>query len=329
MNTSNRENSWVFRVSSMPGVGGGHIMRCISIGIELLKYQPVHFLLCNGGEYWLDRVKYYGISASIYKSLTEIKNKNLLVDGYDFSSLEIKKWSEQCKYMVFLDDNNMAPSYANMVISSQMDNINQKNYENQIILQGNEYALIAPEYKSIISSNVNKVTSILISCGLRDSNNLNTRVLNALSECGFDGNVNIAIGSQAPHLQELSNSIGNYSFLVSIVLDSNGLYDLLVKSDMVIGSGGVSLLERMSIGKPSVTIIAAENQRNQVVWCENSGATILIDPLEQRFKYNLVHGIKLLLESKEERLKISRNGMRIIDGYGSMRVAKCMAFGEC
>jgi ribosomal protein L28 len=36
-----------------------------------------------------------------------------------------------------------------------------------------------------------------------------------------------------------------------------------------------------------------------------------------------------LLKSKEKRLKMSNMAIRIIDGKGSDRVARCMAFGEC
>ena len=57
-------------------------MRCLSIGRELHKYQSVHFLLCNGGEHWIDRIKYYSMTASIYKSPVEMKNTNVLIDGY-------------------------------------------------------------------------------------------------------------------------------------------------------------------------------------------------------------------------------------------------------
>jgi UDP-2,4-diacetamido-2,4,6-trideoxy-beta-L-altropyranose hydrolase len=318
-------NKWVFRVASSPEVGGGHVMRCLSIGRELHKYQSVHFLLCNGGEYWFDHVKHYSMTASIYKTLAEVKNKNLLVDGYNFSSLETKAWSEKCKCMAFIDDNNIAPNYANIIISSRMDKMNQKKYKNQTILQGTNYALLASEYANSIPSNVKKVKTILVSCGLIDSNNITGQVLDALSKCNFCGNVNIAIGSNAPYLQVLSHSVKRYHFSVSIVLDSYGLHDLLVQSDMVVGTGGVSLLERMALGKPSVTIIAAENQRNQVIWCESFGATILVDPLRAKFQHNLVHKIDLLLKSEEKRLKMSNKGMIAIDGHGSERVAKCMA----
>jgi len=39
--------------------------------------------------------------------------------------------------------------------------------------------------------------------------------------------------------------------------------------------------------------------------------------------------IDFLLKSEEKRLEMSGKGISIIDGKGSDRVARCMAFGEC
>ena len=203
----------------------------------------------------------------------------------------------------------------------------------KILIQGSKYALLAPEYG--ISSNTNrtnsmkKVKNILISCGLRDSNNYSLQTLDTLSACNFDGKVVVAIGSQSPHLKSLLSVKEKYDFIVEVVLDSDGLHELMKKTDMVIGAGGVSLLERMALGKPSVTIIAAENQRNQADWAETIGATINADPLKSEFKTDMIRAINLLLNQKEKRVEMGYRGMNTIDGKGSKRVAKCMAFGEC
>ena len=314
----------------MPKAGGGHVMRCISIGRELNKYKPVHFLLCKGGEYWIERIRHYGMTASIYKSPAEVNGKNLLVDGYDFSNLEVQEWSDQCNNLAFIDDNNMAPKNVNLLISTCMDNCKSKKKDKATFLYGSKYALLAVEYaKKHYVKNKTIVSNILVSCGLQDSNNYVSKILSALSESNFDGNVNVAIGSQAPNLQKLLHSVNNYHFSVSVTLDSNGLYDLLMQSDMVIGTGGVSLLERMAIGRPSVTIIAAENQRNQAEWSEKVGATVLVDPIKQQFQHDLRGAIDLLLKSEEKRLEMSVNGSSFIDGRGSERVARCMSLGKC
>jgi spore coat polysaccharide biosynthesis predicted glycosyltransferase SpsG len=316
-------------VSSAPEVGGGHVMRCISIGRELKKYQSVHFLLCKGGEHWINRIKCYGMTASIYESPIEIKNKKLLVDGYIFNSIEIKEWKDNCQYMVLIDDNNITNNSADLIVSTSM-NINLSSNGEQKIIHGSKYALVAPEYaKSVSSYRAIYINNILISCGLMDSNNFSGKALDALANTNFSGNVIIAIGSKAPYLQKLLDSIKEYNFSISVVLDSNGLYDLLMQTDMVIGAGGVSLLERMAIGIPSVTIITAENQERQAKWSGELGATILVDPKKREFKRNLICAIDLLLNSEEKRLEISNKGIGIVDGKGCERVAKCMAFGEC
>ena len=61
----------------------------------------------------------------------------------------------------------------------------------------------------------------------------------------------------------------NFTFFMRN-LDSKQLWVFRVSSKPEVGGGHV--MRRISI--------AVENQQNQSVWSENSGATILVDPLE-------------------------------------------------
>jgi UDP-2,4-diacetamido-2,4,6-trideoxy-beta-L-altropyranose hydrolase len=325
-----KEKSWVFRVASAPKVGGGHIMRCLSIARELHQHRSVHFLLCEGGEYWIDFIESFGMTASIYRKNAEIKNKNILIDGYEFSDFEVQVWRDKCRCMVFIaDECSTFLDFSDIVISFCKDTF-QKKYKNQTILQGSEYALLAPEYKKNISNyRVKEVKNILITCGLIDSNNFINESLKSLSKINFNGSVKVAISSQAPHLKKLLNSINRYSFSVDIILDCNNLFKILMESDIIIGTGGVSLLERMALGIPSVTIVASENQKFQSEWGANIGATIVVNPIEDEFQHNLIDAIKLLLKSKNMREAMSKKGMRAIDGKGAYRVAKILSFAEC
>ena len=321
------KNTWVFRVSSRVENGGGHVMRCLSIGRELNKYCPVHFLLCKGGEFWIDRILDYGITASIYKSPKEVNNKNLLVDGYDFSNVEINSWNEKCNKIVFIDDNCSSFKNVDLIISTCMIKFDNSKVKKEMYLLGPKYALIAPEYsKKNIGKNKKNVTDVLVFCGMRDSNNYIGKVLTTLCKANYKENVTIAIGSSSPNLEKILSSIKDYNFSVNVEIDSKSLYDLLIDSDMVIGSGGVNLLERMSLGRPSVTIVTAENQMGQAKWSEEIGATILINPVDKEFDYKLLKAILLLLKSRKKRLEISEKSSLAIDGNGAARVADVLFF---
>jgi UDP-2,4-diacetamido-2,4,6-trideoxy-beta-L-altropyranose hydrolase len=317
----------VFRVASSTKDGGGHMMRCLSLARELIKYAPVHFLLCHKSEYWSKKITDQGVTSGVYNSPDDIYKSNLLVDGYHFSDVEINKWRRKCNKMVIISDSDNIKGGADIFVVSPGIKIDQSSLLKGVILHGSEYALLAPEYaKNIPACNAKYVKNILVTCGLSDSKNFIGSALEALSKVNFCGDVSVAIGRKAPHVNKLLNTIGNYNFSVNLVLDSDNLHDLVSKSDMIIGTGGVSLLERMALGKPSVTIIAAENQRNQVEWSKSIGATIMIDPLDEKFQYNLECAIECLIQSLIKRSNLGSRGGRYVDGKGCKRVAKYMAF---
>jgi len=318
----NSNSKWFFRVSSLPEVGGGHIMRCLSLSRVMARYVPVHFLLCPGGEYWISKIEQYGITASVYKSSNDIKSSNLLVDGYEFSDADLDSWKNQCGKLVMICDYDTCSSYADIVIAPNL-NVHQISFLHQILLSGYEYALLAPEYShKKVKRTASSVKNILISFGLYDSNNFSARALNALNANNFSGNATIAIGRNAPYLSVLYRIINNFSFSVEIILDSNGLYQLLLNTDMVIGSGGMSLLERMSLGIPSVTVFVTENQKEQVRWSEQLGATIALDGGSDYFDEELIDIIGKMLLCENTREEMMSCGMKSVDGLGAERVAE-------
>ena len=48
---------------------------------------------------------------------------------------------------------------------------------------------------------------------------------------------------------------------IDLIEDCTNIVDILQNTDLVIGSGGVSLLERSRLGVPSITFLVSENQK--------------------------------------------------------------------
>ena len=316
------KKKWVFRVASNPEAGGGHVMRSLSLARELHRYEKVHFLLCPGGEYWIEKIKKHGIGVSIASNFY-IKNiSNFVVDGYDFTDAEFRAWRDNCDRLIFIDDNNLAPVYADVVIAPGIPDY-KSSWGNQVVLSGAQYSLLSPEYSnSRPLPSISHVQSVLITCGLRDSIDCSGKALRALANLGFNGSVTVAIGGGAPHLKSLKAAISLYKCPISIVVDADGLFSLLLKSDVVIGTGGIGLLERMAVGRPSVTVVTAGNQIQQAKWAEEIGGTILVNGLGQSFEHDFSEALNRLLLSKEQRKKMSVNGMKAVDGKGVERVTK-------
>jgi spore coat polysaccharide biosynthesis predicted glycosyltransferase SpsG len=54
-------------------------------------------------------------------------------------------------------------------------------------------------------------------------------------------------------------------------------YPYIEKSDFVVGSGGQGLLERLAVGRPSLAVIASDNQKDQAAYMEKLIATEVLE----------------------------------------------------
>ncbi len=330
----NSKRFWIFRVSSKPDAGGGHMMRSISLARALSQYIDIHFVLDQGADSWLLRLENRGLTGEISQNDNNFKLRlrdklnciGVLVDSYDISRNSMLGWRECCRQLAIIDDFGDAPDFANFVISSSLDRHTSNKNHMQIIMQGPKYALLSPEYynckQQIYSSSM--VNTILISFGLYDSKNCTKLVINALKETKFDGIVQVAIGSKAPHLSKIKQILSNYSFDIKIYEDVDGLYELNSGADLVIGAGGVSLLERIALGKPSITFIVADNQERQVQWAASLGATIPLALNEYLLESDIVNAINVLLLDVKIRNNMSKIAANIVDGKGALRASEVL-----
>jgi spore coat polysaccharide biosynthesis predicted glycosyltransferase SpsG len=89
------------------------------------------------------------------------------------------------------------------------------------------------------------------------------------------------------------------------------------KSDMVIGSGGVTLLERMALGKPSISIPVSSNQEQQIELSGLMGATFAV----ASDLHDINNGLEFILNNYKGREKMSRTARYLVDGNGAKRTA--------
>jgi len=127
----------------------------------------------------------------------------------------------------------------------------------------------------------------------------------------------VALGSKSLSTKLIKANIKKYTFNVDIVKDVDGLYNLMNKSDMVIGSGGVTLLERMALGKPSISIPVSSNQEQQIELSGLMGATFAV----ASDLHDINNGLEFILNNYKGREKMSRTARYLVDGNGAKRTA--------
>lgn len=105
---------------------------------------------------------------------------------------------------------------------------------------------------------------------------------------------------------------------VEAVHAPDGLGPELAAAGVVVTAGGVTMLEAMQLGRPTVVIVTAENQRRQVEGAAAAGA-VTVAALGD------VAGIvEALVHDDRERSRLSGAARALIDGHGPERAASVL-----
>ena len=98
----------------------------------------------------------------------------------------------------------------------------------------------------------------------------------------------------------------------------NGIATDLADADVVVTAGGVTMLESLALGRPTVTVVTAENQRRQVEGAAAAGAVVVVpaDGVER--------AVTRIMHDLDERRALASAAVKLVDSHGAERVAACV-----
>ena len=316
--------TWLFRVASRPEVGAGHISRCRSLARVLHKSVPVIFMLDADGQHWRQSLEADGFGVMAEEQTVEGEWSGVVLDHYDFDADAAEVLAAKTGPMVYMDDFMKPPPCANLAINPAPDIAGD--YIGDIpALLGPRFALLNARFANAARHDVKEsVEKIVVTFGARDSNNATELALEALRRQPHPANISVVMGRHAPHLTGITDTVSNMGDGVALRIDEMDMPSLLQSADFVIGGGGVSLLERMACGLPSVTIALAENQRNACNSAAKLGGTLFAGWLGELEPDSLSGQISDMINDVTARRKMSKDAAELVDGGGADRVAHRM-----
>lgn len=355
---------YLIRADGGQEIGGGHIMRCLSL-IEAIRLidldSEVHFVCCELVAEFGNLIESKGIVLhKIPKEESVYHNRNnwyldisftntviekvgfvdwLIVDHYKID----KQWESNCLSMALvgkllvIDDLADREHDCHMLLD-QTYGVSKYRYaslvdDNCDVLLGTEYALLSGKYafkknKILgIRSDKGSFGKLFVSLGASDLDNYSDLVVDqALSVSGLE-QIYLVIGAANPHRQSLTEKYtnnGKVSLLYNLKPEDM-IYYMLV-SDVAIGAGGTSAWERCACGLPGLVIVMAENQREIANQLDSSGAMSFCD--ENRISLGLNNLLSEYRENKQLYIDAALACIKICDGIGAMRVARKMVHNE-
>ncbi len=155
-----------------------------------------------------------------------------------------------------------------------------------------------------------QTSSVLVATGGTDSAGHGARIADEVAAALPDAAVQIAIGpwSSAP-----------LSGRAIPVRTSDGLSEALAAVDLVVTAGGVTMLESLALGRPTIAVVTAENQRRYVDGAVSAEAVVAARIEEA------AEAAAALAADYALRSQLSRSATRLVDGRGAARVAEAIA----
>jgi len=178
------------------------------------------------------------------------------------------------------------------------------------VLAGHTYAMVDPDLavrpRRPVSDTVDR---ILVTTGATDVGGIGAVVAGRLAALVPTASVRLVIGPWGSTAVPAG---------VDPVSSTDGLENELTEADLVVTAAGVTMLESLALGRPTVAVVTVANQSGAAHGVAGVGAAIVasIDDAPE--------AAAALVADAEQRRRLSNAGRALVDGLGSRRVAEAL-----
>ena len=197
------------------------------------------------------------------------------------------------------------------------------------LLLGPRYALVRPAFAAAREAAIARraqaegVNRVLVSLGLTDLDGITARVVNRLLPRLGEAKLDVVLGRAAPSLAELQR-LAARDPRVTLHLETEAMAELCADADLAVGAGGSSTWERCTTGLPTVTVLLADNQEPGVLPLDRTGATEVVDARADDFEAAFDRAFTGLMRSPERRRRLGKAAAGMCDGLGADRAAEAL-----
>lgn len=329
-----------FHVAGAPAVGGGHMSRAMALAKALRGAGAVRFVLDTESAAWAPVLAEQGFGVDrtpptpTHESGVE-RVTACIFDGYGFGEADFARARADADLVVLIDDLGVSAQNIDLLVR-----LATENSDDPRVLAGPRYALLDDAYAAPPARCAGPGQRVLLAFGLRDPENATGLVLDALATLTAnhpDMSVTVALGADAPHRAAVEAALRRDISRGCLRVGLRSLRALYDASDIAVGGGGVSLLERMASGCPSLTLAIADNQVAGASLADAAGATIYLGRRAAVSVAAIATALAGLLDdgtaredmAREDmvcedmvREDMARRGRALVDGQGVARVAE-------
>ena len=333
----------LIRVDSTYETGMGHFMRTLALAQKWQKERGDIYFLINDNEnlkkriisenmkYIVNPFKSGSMEDSKFLLSTVFDNEIswVIVDGYVFNEdyFDFLR-NNQLNFLIFDDDGKKFHYNSNIVLNQNLHgeyewyDLKKESYTKLLI--GTKFTLLRNEFLNHMGYEKtikNKAKNILITLGGSDVKNYSLNILEILNMLEYnDFEVIVLIGANNIHEETLVKFSETTKFNVNILKNVTNMPEIMEWADLAFSSGGTTVWELAFMGVP--TIVGATSYVEEVLLTGLNDNNLFktIGKLENLNKIDVKNIFDYLINNKIAREKMSVDGQKFIDGYGSKRV---------
>lgn len=306
----------LFVCDAGPGVGGGHVMRCLTLaGALAARGAACAFVRTPEAADILARY------APAMPLVGDDAGADLVVlDSYRMAVATEAAWRARAGRLAVIDD-LARPHDADLVLDPAFGREAQ-DYAAPTVLAGPQYALVRPAFSAARAAALARrgapAGRCLVSLGLTDVGGITGRVAMALADSALA--LDVVVGAGAPSLAALEARAADGRLTLHV--DTDDMAGLMTRADIAVGAGGSSVWERACLGLPTVTLILADNQRDMAMKLDAAGVTVALDARWPDLEKRLAEAVGRLVADDELRAGLSARSADLCDGLGADRAAE-------
>ena len=317
-------------------VGGGHVMRCLTLARALSEggarcvfaaTPEVSALLAIFGP-GMDQEHATSLTPdALVDTVTGVEFDAVVFDHYGLGRAEHLTLADGRPTLV-IDDLADRPLGADLVLDSGPDR-RALDYTLFVdgaarLLLGPDFAPVRPEFTALRADALNRrggpVNRILVALGLTDVGGLTAKVVDRLRPRLGSAGLDVVLGGQASSLKALSR-IAAHDPRLTLHVDTTDMAQLTYEADIAIGAAGSTVWERCTLGLASALIVVAENQRAAARALGAREAALVLDAADDNFEHALDRALVRLLADAPLRARLTAASAQLCDGLGAVRVA--------
>ena len=340
------KNIIFIRVDSSTKIGYGHFMRCMALADTLQKNFEINFITRSLEGSLISYIQKKGFSIfRFYSNSKKINEKNdaqktislikkhsgskniLIVDNYQLS----KKWETDVKpfvhKLIVIDDLSNRSHNCDLLIDQNLHTKVNGLYKglipsNCVKLIGPKFSMIRKEFRMMrksVKPRTFPIKKILVSFGGSDIENQTRVALNSIKKMNGKINVDVVVGKANKTKKTLKifcNKNKHFTYHEQI----DNIADLMLSSDLSIGSSGSTTWERCILGLPAIVSISSNDQMDIANSLSQKKCIINLGDAKKLKEANYINIITNL--KKNDLRNMSKNSMDLVDGNGTQRILK-------